>query len=518
MANSSPTKATFVDRIPDAKSKLLVNAEAVYEQFLGPPATRNPNEWRWRRDESFRVKWNGDARGKWKCFKDQQWGDIFEFLQIQLKMDLGGVLDWVEERYGTLKGRSIADAATRPAVRPLPRHTPASADAEKRVGTAKWILRNTPDQQIGFADEYLRGRGITNGATLPYRSLMLTRQEQIAARLITPDEPAYPNLASIVIAATDARGDVSGVQSIYIHRLEDGSVGKARIVGDRQRQFDGSATKTIGNHVFDRASVKLGNPLAADRPTHGHLAIAEGFETGASFMEVTGIATWVTLGARLARVEIPRGVHTVWLVADYDNGTGLSAALVAAAVFQTQGLRVRILYPRPFAGVEKPDFNDVHRILGVDAAKRIARSAVLPLSSTADADERSAGDTSDARKRPVFVTSDPILGFTLWSLTSAAVLVAPRDSAQGQASGSGLRDLPTWIDSHELINGELDRVDPSEMTGNIILMPDLAVDDAFIRRSPYSKRYRRMAGELDFGLPGGASVSFAPATPALEVV
>jgi putative DNA primase/helicase len=84
------------------------------------------------------------------------------------------------------------------------------------------------------------------------------------------------------------------------------------------------------------------------------LVIAEGVETGLSYMQATGRPTWACLGAPgLRAIELPDCVRILFIAAD-DDDAGEQAAGVVANRFMRRGLVVKIA--RPPKGM---DFNDL---------------------------------------------------------------------------------------------------------------------------------------------------------------
>ena len=92
----------------------------------------------------------------------------------------------------------------------------------------------------------------------------------------------------------------------------------------------------------------IGSPSAGTwrgRPATDTLALAEGFETAAAFMQIHGIPCWSPLGAwRLDRVELPASVRTL-IIAEDNDSEGRRAARKAWAAYRPLGLTLRRMPP-----------------------------------------------------------------------------------------------------------------------------------------------------------------------------
>lgn len=85
------------------------------------------------------------------------------------------------------------------------------------------------------------------------------------------------------------------------------------------------------------------------------LAVAEGIESGFSFMQLSGIPTWPALSAgNFCRLKLPATAREVVIAADNDE-RGLADARKAGCRWRMEGRRVRIVHPR----VAGQDWNDV---------------------------------------------------------------------------------------------------------------------------------------------------------------
>lgn len=111
---------------------------------------------------------------------------------------------------------------------------------------------------------------------------------------------------------SDEQGEIVSLHRTYL--AYDGS-GKAPV--DKARKMM-PATRRKGAHG---AAIKLYQPTDS-------LAVAEGIETALAFRLLSGIPVWSCVSASgLERIQIPRSVKHVYIVADNDrSGTGQRAA------------------------------------------------------------------------------------------------------------------------------------------------------------------------------------------------
>jgi hypothetical protein len=157
-------------------------------------------------------------------------------------------------------------------------------------------------------------------------------------RYVTGKHPSDGEMHPIMVAAVSRAG--SPAQIVGIHRtflLADGS-GKSA--------FDPNKM-SLGN--IRGGAVRLAMPASK-------MAVAEGIETGLSFMQATGIPTWAALSAGgLQALLLPPEVREVLIAADPDL-VGRTAARSVARRWHGEGRVVRIVEP-----AEGYDFNDLGR-------------------------------------------------------------------------------------------------------------------------------------------------------------
>lgn len=233
----------------------------------------------------------------------------------------GDVLDFV----GQLHGVGLVEAARMLAGGSLPvvpvAALPAPVDDASKIAAARSIWRNAAYAGGTLAETYLRSRSI---------SIALPDCVRFA-RLKHPDTGLRHPCAVFAVVGSD--NAVTGVQRVY---LADDGRGKLQGV---------DAKLSLG---------KIGGGAIRLTPSAPMLALAEGPETGLSFLQLEGCATWVACGAtNLSRVVLPANVSDV-IVAGDRGAAGDRANADAAKTYAGQGRRVRIVLPRLPHG----DFND----------------------------------------------------------------------------------------------------------------------------------------------------------------
>ena len=130
-------------------------------------------------------------------------------------------------------------------------------------------------------------------------------------------------------------------------------------------------------------SVYNGSCVRLDHVVGTVLCVAEGFETALSWRAMTGLPTWAaTVAGLMETLVIPRTVELVIVAGDKDpvvldkqgkpiEGRGERAANILMNRIKDANLKAATFLP-PYVvpeGRSKLDWNDVHHILGTDAAR-----------------------------------------------------------------------------------------------------------------------------------------------------
>lgn len=326
------------------------HAEAFSQRVLGmAPTTRRAGELRFHADGKLRIRISGAKAGRWTNFADGTRGDMIDLYMARTGATKREAIAFAKDFLG------IPDHGPAPALLPAPDLAAADRqDAEeraKRLRAAVGIWRRA--QPMGDAQRtYLASRGIVlplpktvaRGRTIPVADLPKMG--------IDPGLCGNRPLDAIVLAATDAQGELRAVQQIL---LQDGR--KARVPNVKRT-----------NGVLGGVAVQL----APAGPT---VVLAEGPETGMSVQQATGLPTWITLGvSNYTSAPVPPETRHVLIAADLEEaGNGLVAALKAADHWERQGKEAGLLLPADPATDAKIDFNDVLQQDGEDGVR--ARAA-----------------------------------------------------------------------------------------------------------------------------------------------
>jgi hypothetical protein len=226
-------------------------------------------------------------------------------------------------------GQTVIDELKRrgwwgdPPARAEPRRTPQrSKEESRRYVLDMWRscgpIAGTP------AESYLRHRGIT--IDLPVSLRYHAGLKHTDTGLLLP----------CMVAAVQAQDrSMTGLHRTFLRK--DGT-GKAGVVNPR---------KWLGN--CRGGAVRLAAAQSV-------LALSEGLETGLSYMQLTGTATWCALSSDgLKVVQIPESVIVVDILVDLDPA-GEQAAQVSGERFTREGRHVNLV--RPNTG---NDLNDALR-------------------------------------------------------------------------------------------------------------------------------------------------------------
>ena len=260
----------------------------------------------------------------------------------------GGPLKTLEHATG-LSGRALFDYAAGLVGLAAPKAQPprATAKARKEEDTAReiaFILSRCQPLAGTLAEQYLRRRGLE-----PPVCADLLFHPDLAH---WPTSTGYPAMVAIV---RDAAGNSTGIHRTFL--APDGS-GKAPV--EKPKMMLGTVA---GGAV---RLMPLGDSTA--------LGLGEGIETvQAVHPACPGLPLWSALSAgNLEHVVVPEQVTTVIIFVDNDlSGTGLKAALRAAAIHYAAGRRVWIVMP-PTPG---DDFDDLLMREGPDAVRAALTNA-----------------------------------------------------------------------------------------------------------------------------------------------
>jgi putative DNA primase/helicase len=350
-------RASDRDSLEALKRRLDADAVNICGQLYGKPTRRRLNEYRWGRKGSVQLIRRKGA-WRWTNYESGDTGSILDAIASSQGLDLVGAVAWVRDWLG--------DGPTRPRTRQRTECVKSIPDVDaeqaqkQRDAVAIWAaarpLAGTP------AMRYLQHRrGI--GTDFPPMVARFVKAEDI--KRCCPQWLWWLWPGALVVAASDATGDVTGVQLIALD--QDGQA--ARHWDDPKRKLKLSLGKLAAS------AVRLPGDGAAP------LLLAEGFETAASVWWATGYETWSLLGS-IAKAVLD-GVPVSRLVvvcadddARYAPGNG--GLNKAVAQWRREGRTVLRVKPWHLSKGDKSDFNDTLRTEGREAVRDRIEAALKP--------------------------------------------------------------------------------------------------------------------------------------------
>ncbi len=337
------------------KTALADRLEELATDLLGEPnpGTRRRAEWRWGNKGSRSLKVRGPGRGDYYTHEGSTGGGALDLI-----MDARGC--GLRDAIQFARGWTGLDAE-RPEARRLAEHARRDREAARRV------------RERETASEEARRAGVARNlaaASRPLRPedpgwayLTVTRAippEAVRAATASGSVLWHPGRRAVVFIATDAAGEVRGVQ--LVHVLDDGA---------KRLTDDGRAMK-ISHGVFDGAAVRLPGEASA------LLLLAEGPETAMAAWAATGRETWIALGS-IAKVQ-PPPLRRLCVCADDDQRDKPAAKSLGKAIgrWRTEGRHVAIALPWARRRFDGSDFNDVLRHDGLEAVRARIEAAIAP--------------------------------------------------------------------------------------------------------------------------------------------
>lgn len=229
------------------------------------------------------------------------------------------------------------------------------------------------DEERERAEMERREKARKNAAWILLRSQPMTTHPYLKRKAVSHHGELSARADLLVLPLRDAAGDLHSLQFIAPDKRFD---------GERDKSFlcDGKIEGTFF--------------VVSDRPD-GALVICEGYATGASIFEATGLATVCAMncGNLLAVAKAVRGKfpeREIIIAADNDQWTDGNPGL-AKATEAAKAIDANVAGPG-FANVTtKPtDFNDLHQLEGLDVVKAQIESAAVPKETDEEAYRRLA--------------------------------------------------------------------------------------------------------------------------------
>lgn len=317
---------------------------------------------------------------------------------------------------------SVADAVSEAAVSaapdapPPPSRRKGPSDAERATKVAT-IVASSEDPHATRVETYLQRRGIT-AMPLPPSIRYL--------------QNAYGHYGALVGLATDAQGQVHGLQLIYL--TEDGRKAPVKVQKRTNKAHDGWS---------DISAVRM--------PGTSPVILCEGVETALSVWQATGQESWACLGiSNIARAPVPEGAPVI-IARDGDEPSSKADQQLrqAVTILRDKGHEVSVAEPPP-----GQDFNDILQADG-DAAIRMLIASTRPAAAYSNAWRKELLLNEDGEPRPVLANAITALRLApewdgvLWHDAFATTTVA-RKPPPWMGSPKQWEDTP-WADRDDAL-------------------------------------------------------------------
>ena len=365
----------------DVVAALTTRIGELARELLGEPNRElsTPGQLRFGRHGSVAVEIDGENTGRWYDHERGIGGAAIELIRQRRGLSNRAALDWARqwlglpafEPRGGAASAANARAHSEPPVplddlaaaepppdlapphdsadpspsldgdiddpwqaKPRARSAKKAAEDAKRAARIVEIVTGCEDPAGTRVETYLRRRGITI-SPLPGSIRYLTN--------------AYNHYGALVALATDAAGEVHGLQQIYL--TEDGRKAPLKVQKRTNKAHDDWA---------DVAAVRF--------PGRAPIVLSEGVETALSVWQATGQECWACLGiSNMARAPLPEGAAVI-VARDGDapNSKADQQLRQAVTTIRSRGHEVTVAEPPP--GL---DFNDILQSDGDDAVRML---------------------------------------------------------------------------------------------------------------------------------------------------
>jgi predicted P-loop ATPase len=247
------------------------------------------------------------------------------------------------------------------------RNAKKAAEDAKRAAKVAEIIAGCEDPHGTCAETYLQRRGIS-ASPLPSSIRYLPY--------------AYGQYGALVALATDAAGEVHGLQQIYL--TADGRKAPIKVQKRTNKAHDGWS---------DVSTVRM--------PGRAPIILCEGVETALSVWQATGQESWACLGiSNIARAPLPDGAAVI-IARDGDEPNSKADQQIrqAITILRGQGRDVTVAEPLPAM-----DFNDVLQSDGVDAVRMLI-AATRPAAAFSNEWRKELLLNEDGEPRPVLANA-----------------------------------------------------------------------------------------------------------------
>lgn len=332
---------------------LIAKPIDTYRALFGEPKKVTSQEMRY--SGGLIVSLKGSKAGFWYDFATGVGGSPIQAIMRERGLSFESALKEGAAMAGLSEWRTAAPVLKEKGAQPI---TEVEEDKNKVI-SAKSILKGGIPIKGTLAERYLKEhRGIENLDNLN----VLFWPKGAMWRATDDSGNLYEKtnkIPALLIAAKNAKGDVTGVQRVY---LDEKSGGKNTFMDNAKL----SKGKIEGSAGLLQKGAKLGT-----------LYLVEGPETGASIaMANPKASVLVSFGLSNLKNLAPliKNFHPNEIIIAGDNdvlskNNTLKATQDAQVSLKAEGVTAKIIIPKNIPGREKTDWNDVHRLKGINSVK-----------------------------------------------------------------------------------------------------------------------------------------------------
>lgn len=334
---------------------LMANPEQTYQIIFGEPKKSSSTEIRF--SGGIIVSLKGSKAGLWYDFGSGEGGSPIQAIMRERGVDFKEALAIASDLAGT-KGIDYSQPSFKRRI------DDNGLDEKKilqnKIASAKSIMKGAVPIKNTLAQTYLqKHRGIEHTDQLnvkfwPKNAKWKSLDDN--GNLIEKTN----KIPALLIAAQNDKGEVTGVQRVYL----DEKTGSKNTFMDKAKISKGHIKSSAG--VLQKGE------------KFGTVYIAEGPETGASIATADPKAT-VLISFGLSNIKnlsnVIKGYYPskVIIAGDTDSqpkSRTTELTEMAKKSLHQEGVQSTIIFPKKIQNLEKTDWNDVHKIQGIDEVKK----------------------------------------------------------------------------------------------------------------------------------------------------
>lgn len=335
---------------------LLANPQVTYNAIFGEPKEFTSKEMRY--SGGLIVSLKGSKAGLWFDFGSGKGGGPIQAIMHEEGLGFKEALIQASKLAGTYESNNYMRNTLKPASRQASMEH--ITELKQKIKSAQSIMKSAIPTSNTLAERYLKEhRRIENPERLNMRFLPK------GAKWLDSDSNGklvekVNKIPALVIPARNEKGDVTGVQRIY---LDENTANK--------NTFMKTAKLSKGQIQSSAGVIQKGDK-------QGFLYIAEGPETGASIAMANPNATvLVSFGLsniqNLAKIIKNHYPKEVIIAGDNDSQTGsktFELTQKACDALKEKGVQAMVIIPKQIKGFEKTDWNDVLKVQGISELRR----------------------------------------------------------------------------------------------------------------------------------------------------